>query len=258
MKTLILTLSPRKNFSASMYFSKVLKFFMGKSSVRILELKSEKQYIQVEKQLDKVDNIVFVTPVYVDTIPSTVLEKLQKMERYAKDKDIKLNVYAITNCGFYEGEQCELAQTTFKIWCEKCKFSWKGGLGIGAGVMVAFIRTLIPIGVALTLIEILIRVLICLFSGAFTVQGVFQNFFPYSLLIQTILYLLWSMGMFVNTYKMAKFVLKGRNMSIKYTTIWFCPRFLFVILASMYWVIASVVWYRGAFWRIHKEPRTEL
>ena len=254
MKTLILTMSPRKSFSASMYYSKVLKFFMKKGEAEILELKTQKQYLDLERQLDSVDNLVFVTPVYVDTLPSTVLEKLVKIEDFAKDKNLKINVYAITNCGFYEGEQCELAQKTFETWCLKCGFNFYGGLGIGAGVMVAFIRTLIPIGIFITLLETLIfAVLAFVNTGIITVNDIIH--FPSAFVVQMILYILWSMGLFVNSFKMAKNVAVSKEMGINYTGLWFCPRFLFVIIASTYWMIASVFWYRGEFWRILKEPK---
>lgn len=255
MNTLILTMSPRKSFSTSMYLSKVLRFFLKRGQATILELKTKKQYLQLKQQLHQVDNLVFVTPVYVDTIPSTVLDVLSQIQQDTKDKNLSLNIYAITNCGFYEGEQCQLAQNTFKLWSQACSFEYKGGLGVGAGVMLGFIRTLIPIGLAVTLAEILIRCVVCLFLGNFTPVAIFSHFFPYTLVIQTALYLLWSMGLFINTYKMARRVQTASQLSVRYTTLWFCPRFLFVMMASIYWVLASIFWYRGSFWRLLKEPK---
>lgn len=255
MKTVILSLSPRKSFSASMYYSKVIKFFMAKNDVTIMNLKTKKQYLEFEGQLDKIDNLVIVTPVYVDTIPSTVLEKLVQIEKFVSDKNISLNIYAMTNCGFYEGEQNELAQKTIEVWSEKCGFTYKGGLGIGAGVMIAFTRTLPPIGVAIELLIILVRILLAFISGEFTLEHIFYHYFPYTFVIQTSLYLLWNMGFFVNGFKLAKKIEKMNTAPLKYTTLWFCPRFLFVIIASLYWLIASVIWYRGTFWRLHKEPK---
>ena len=58
MKTVILSLSPRKSFSASMYYSKVIKFFMAKNDVTIMNLKTKKQYLEFEGQLDKIDKLV--------------------------------------------------------------------------------------------------------------------------------------------------------------------------------------------------------
>ena len=254
MKTLILTMSPRKSFSASMYYSKVLKFFMKKGEVEVFELKTQKQYLELEKKLECVDNLVFATPVYVDTIPSTVLDMLVKLEKFFNEKQINMNVYTIINCGFYESEQCKLAQETFKTWCSKCNLNFKGGLSLGSGVMLAFIRTLIPIGIAITILETLIFAIISLVStGTITLESI--THFPYTLVIQTGLYLLWSMGLFVNSYKMAKTVSKSNEMGLVFTGLWFCPRFMFVIIASIYWIIASIIWYRGDFWRLLKEPK---
>lgn len=255
MKTVIVSLSPRKSFSASMYYSKVVKIFLTKGEVSIINIKTEKQYLELEKQLSSIDNLVIVTPVYVDTIPSTALEKLLRIQNFVKDKDIKPNVYAMTNCGFYEGEQNRLAQKTIEVWSEKSGFNYKGGLGIGAGVMIAFTRTLPPIGIAIELLIILSRMLGCLVTGNFTVEAIFDHYFPYTLVIQTGLYLLWNMGFFINAFRLAKHVEKTDAMPLKYTTAWFCPRFLFVIIASIYWFVASMIWYKGAFWRLHKEPK---
>ena len=255
MKTVILSLSPRKSFSASLYYSKVVKIFIKKGDVSIINIKTQKQYLAFEQQLNSIDNLVIVTPVYVDTIPSTVLELLVKIENFVKNKNINLNVYAMTNCGFYEGEQNRLAQKTIEVWSGKCGFTYKGGLGIGAGVMIAFTRTLPPIGLAIECLIILIRILLCLVNENFTAQAIFYHYFPYTFVIQTGLYLLWNMGFFIHGFKLAKSIEKSNDAPLKYTTLWFCPRFLFVIIASIYWFVASVIWYKGAFWRLHKEPK---
>ena len=42
-------------------------------------------------------------------------------------------VYAIVNCGFYEGEQAALALKILENWCAKAGFVWGGGLGMGGG-----------------------------------------------------------------------------------------------------------------------------
>ena len=253
MKTLILSMSPRNSFSASMYFSKILKFFMESGEVEILQVKTNKQYLNLESKLDKVDNLVFVTPVYVDTIPSTVLDKLVKIENYSKDKNLNLNIYTLINCGFYESSHCELAQKTFKLFCDKCNFNFKGGLSIGSGVMVAFIRTLIPIGIFITIFEtLLIGIFTFINTGSLTFNDLLH--FPSSLVVQTILYILWSMGLFINSFKLSRQIDANKTSNVIYTGLWFCPRFLFVIIASIYWIIASIFWYKGKFWDLLKEP----
>lgn len=254
MKTIILSLSPRVNFSASLYYSKMIKIFLNQDDVTVINLKTEIQYLDFEIQLENIDNLVLVTPVYVDTIPSSVLEKLVKIEKSVEDKQINLNIYAVTNCGFYEGEQNRLAQKTIEIWSRKCGFTYKGGLGIGAGVMIAFTRTLPFIGIVTELLIILIRMILCFINRDFTIQAIFYHYFPYSFVIQTSLYLMWNMGFFINGFKLARNIAKGADGFLKYTTVWFCPRFLFVIIASIYWFIASMFWYRGPFYRLHKEP----
>lgn len=255
MKTIILSLSPRKSFSASMYYASVVKAFLKKGEVSLINLKTEQQYRELETQIGQADNLVIVSPVYVDTIPSTALEKLVKLERFVKDRHIKLRVYAMTNCGFYEGEQNRLAQKTIELWSRKCGFDYMGGLGIGAGLMIAFTRTLPVIGIAIELLILCIRMLLCAAAGSFTAQAIFAHYFPYTLVIQTSLYLLWNMGFFIRGFQLAKHIERTEAAPLRYTTVWFCPRFLFVIVATAYWFTASLFWYKGAFWRLHKEPK---
>ncbi|MEA4852765.1 MAG: hypothetical protein VB082_00640 [Christensenella sp.] len=255
MKTVIVSLSPRKSFSASLYYSKVIKFFVLKGDVSIINLKTQKQYLELEQKLNSIDNLVIVTPVYVDTIPSTALERLLQIENFVKGKNIRLNIYAVTNCGFYEGEQNRLAQKTIELWAQKCGFIYKGGLGIGAGVMIAFTRILPLIGLLIEALILSFRMFLCLVDGSFTAAHIFYHYFPYTLVFQTGLYLLWNMGFFINGFKLAKKIEKSKDVPLRYITIWFCPRYLFVVMASIYWFFASMIWYRGKFWRLHKEPK---
>ncbi len=61
----------------------------------------------LRRELPKTDALVFAMPVYVDAVPSHVLELLQFIEAFARENSLGFKVYAICNCGFYEGAHCE-------------------------------------------------------------------------------------------------------------------------------------------------------
>jgi multimeric flavodoxin WrbA len=61
----------------------------------------------LRRELPKTDALVFAMPVYVDAVPSHVLELLQFIEAFARENSLGFKVHAICNCGFYEGAHCE-------------------------------------------------------------------------------------------------------------------------------------------------------
>lgn len=83
------------------------------------------------------DVIVFAFPLYVDSLPSHLLSCLVQLEEHLKNTSFSQNctVYAIVNCGFYEGCQNTLALNIMKCWCDRAGVIWGGGIGIGGGGM---------------------------------------------------------------------------------------------------------------------------
>ena len=88
------------------------------------------------EQIGESDVLVFAFPLYVDGIPSHLINCLYQIENFLKTKPLrKITVYAIANCGFYEGNQNILALEMMKNWCEKSRLNWGQGFGIGGGGM---------------------------------------------------------------------------------------------------------------------------
>ncbi|GFZ32311.1 hypothetical protein CSC2_28370 [Clostridium zeae] len=91
------------------------------------------------------DAIVIAFPLYVDTLPSSVIEFLEDLELFARNTTKHPKVYAIVNCGFFEGFQTKNAMVLLENFCLKTGFIWRFGIGIGAGEFMRSTKDIIPI-----------------------------------------------------------------------------------------------------------------
>lgn len=142
MKIALINGSPKFKDSASGIILGDLKKFINKDCV-INEYFFRKPFITAEEmdKLSQCDALVFAFPLYVDSIPSHLLNCLIKLEEYFKEKNSYIKVYAMVNSGFYEGEQNKVAIEIMENWCDKAGLTWGQGLCIGAGtVMQDFIN----------------------------------------------------------------------------------------------------------------------
>lgn len=140
--------SPKSKDSASGHVLKTLRAFLEPDSNSFTEYSFRKPQVSEEdmEQLGQSDVLVFAFPLYVDGIPSHVLSCLLQLESFLAKLDKKdILVYALVNCGFYEGHQNELALEIIKNWCAKAGLKWGQGVGIGAGGMLPMLKN-IPIG----------------------------------------------------------------------------------------------------------------
>ncbi len=92
--------------------------------------------------LSQCDCLVFAFPLYVDGIPSHLLNCLVQLEKAWSEAKKEIRVYVIVNCSFYEGHQNKLAIAMMEAWCERAGLEWGQGLGIGAGGTIAAVRSL--------------------------------------------------------------------------------------------------------------------
>lgn len=254
MNILIISTSPRKKFSTSIYYSNLVRMFLRGQTVDVINLKTQKDFNEVVEKLENIDVVVFATPVYVDSIPSTTLDYLSKLEMVIRKNDYSFKVYTITNCGFYEGNQCELATNTYELWCEKSGVDFFGGIGIGAGVMIGFIRVLPLISVILMLIDILVNSTILIANGKLGIATtIIDRGFLTNFVIQTVIWTLFSLGAFCNLFRLQICIRKLKKYGKKYTTAWFCPRILFVLFGSLYWMLRATIIHGVMPWKIMKK-----
>jgi multimeric flavodoxin WrbA len=148
MKIALINGSPKPKESASSSIIEDLKSLISKSKIEIYSCELHKAQInEIQKEeLYSCDALVFIFPLYVDGIPSHLLNDLTSLQQYFNLKTTKqIRVYTVVNCGFYEGRQNEIAIETIKNWTYKAGLLWGQGLGIGGGGMLAATKN-VPLG----------------------------------------------------------------------------------------------------------------
>lgn len=148
MKIALINASPKIRESASGCALHALKTFLDNNDTIISEYSFNKPQLSAEdiEPLAACNALVFAFPLYVDGVPSHLLNCLIQLETFfstIKDKDIL--VYSIVNNGFYEGRQNALAIEIMENWSIKAGLKWGQGLGIGAGGMLPMLKN-VPIG----------------------------------------------------------------------------------------------------------------
>ncbi len=136
MKIALINGSPKfKNSASGSLLEDVGNYIGNRAEISYVEIHTNVLSSEMTKKLFSTDIWVFAFPLYVDGIPSHLLSVLIQLEK-CKFKKMKIKVYSIVNCGFYEGIQNELALEVIKNWCFKIGYKWCGGIGIGGGGLV--------------------------------------------------------------------------------------------------------------------------
>ena len=79
------------------------------------------------------DKIVIAAPLYVDALPSHVVQALVCIEENTVKRQHSPEVFAVSNGGFLESTNNRFSFSIISNWCAKCGFRWMYGLGIGSG-----------------------------------------------------------------------------------------------------------------------------
>ncbi len=245
MKTVFINGSPKKSFSASSYFLGIQRFFTGGIAVKE-KLRGKADYERILGELKDADNAVFCLPLYIDGVPSHFLSFMKELESFCRENKVNLNIYAVSNSGFIEGNQSRPMFRVFENFCARSGNRWCGGVGIGGGVMLNVTRILFVVNIALLLLEIVL-------SGVQT-----DNWLPTNELIEfstsALLLLFLNLGVFIYTLRMGCFIKKGKPAGERFTRI-LIPSFIFIIIADIFFTIISV--FKGGIfkgWFSKKKP----
>lgn len=74
---------------------------------------------------------VMAYPVFSGGLPSHMLGFMQQIEEQGVENK-EIQVYAIGYTGLFEGSEVFPSLHMLSHWCEHCRISWGGGLGVGA------------------------------------------------------------------------------------------------------------------------------
>lgn len=237
MKTVFINGSPKRKFSASEYFLDVQRFFVRGNTVKE-KLRTKNDYERILNTLVDADTVVFCLPLYVDGVPSHVLSFLKEMECFCKNNNLQLNVYVIANGGFIEGNQNRALLQVFENFCTRSGLKWRGGIGVGGGVMLNVLKIMFFVYTGILLLNLIV-------SG---VQ--YGNWLPadalsnYASQVLTIGF--FNLGVFWYTLRMGMSINTGKAFGKKYTRI-LIPSFIFILFADIFFVIISI--FKGGIFR---------
>lgn len=146
MKILLVTGTPQATDSNSEFILKILEDKLGDDNEFIWRRANAKHIPEFLEELESADAMVLCFPLYVDAIPSHLLNWMIRVEEEIGSKIIDAKFYLILHCGFYDAVQTKNALEMTKIWVEKCRLNWGQALLMGG---VSIIRAS-PIGVGPT------------------------------------------------------------------------------------------------------------
>ena len=141
MKIALINASPKPSHSGSGNLMKALESSFPKNSdVRCFDFHKKEISEETMYELFKMDAWVIFTPLYVDALPSHLLNCLVQIDNAKPKKTI--SIYGVINCGFHEGVQTETGFEVLENWCGRCGFEFCGGMGIGGGGLLSTVPAL--------------------------------------------------------------------------------------------------------------------
>lgn len=230
MKILILNGSPKKKSSTSKLLGKMTGLLLTGHKIQYASLRTKSEYPAIMQQLTDIDALILAAPLYVDGIPSHVLEFLQQAADYCVKNDCHFFVYAISNNGFIEGIHNKSHLRMYECWCRRAGLTWGGGVGIGGGEMFHCLAVYYPIAFAVLIAVNLIKYA----SGtAITVS----NWLP---LAENIgIYLFFHCGIFFCMARLSASIRSLCQTKNRYTRI-MVPALLYIPMADIFMVLSAL------------------
>ncbi|MCQ2458035.1 MAG: hypothetical protein MJ142_04785 [Clostridia bacterium] len=234
-KTVLINCSPKKKMSVSGFLMKCLGLMIGGEKI-YAGMRVPSDRAKILEALRDAGKVVFVMPLYVDSVPSHVLPLLMEMEKMCLESGLDLKVYVLANNGFIEGRQNEPLMCLMENFCNRAGITWCGGVGIGGGVMLNVMRILVCVQVGLTLLSTVSNIA----QGAGLLEPV--RSLGFSLLEILVL----CCGILTYTVRLARHVKHGTDAGKRYTRI-MLPSFIFILLADIFFAVTSL--FQGGLFR---------
>lgn len=242
MNVLLLNGSPKRITAASRYYLGLLGLHTRGCKTTKLYLSGPAMYPKAFQSFMDIDALVIALPVYVDGVPASVLRFLEEAEKFIKENNCSFKLYIISNCGFYEGTQCKHLLNIMQNFCKTSGLAWGGGIGIGAGEMLSVIRVMLIFAFS----QLILLIPIALLT---------DNSFLGDLITAIVLVLIFSLlssRMFFAIRKLGKAVRQGKAIPNLYTGLTLCPRFMFIIISNLYFIVRASLLGRG-YWEIYRK-----
>lgn len=230
MKALILNGSPKKKSSTSGFLGKVIGNFLIGNDVEYASLRIKGEYPEILQQLKNIDVLILAVPLYVDGIPSHVLEFLQQAEIFCKENNCHFSLYVISNNGFIEGIHNKVHLKMYECWCRRTDIVWGGGIGIGGGEMFHVLSIYFPFAFA-------VQILINLIKYITGTAPAFSDWIP--LIYDIAIYLFFNIGIIYFMICLSANVRKQRKTKNRYTRV-IVPSFLFVPMADIFMILTAL------------------
>ena len=228
-KTVLINCSPKRKLSVSGFLMRCAGILI-RGKKEYLQLRTPADRPAILQALKTAGKVVFVTPLYVDSVPSHMLPFMREMEAFCRENGLRLKVYVIANNGFIEGKQNEPLMQVMENFCVRSGLDWCGGIGIGGGVMLNVERIMITVMFGLMLLNV--------FSAAVQGGDVLDPVLSFGKSLLGLLIL--ACGIIAFGIRLAVHVNKGTDAGKKYTRI-MLPSFIFIIFADLFFIIISVL-----------------
>lgn len=245
MKLLILNASPKRKGGASRFFSGLLRLSLPGVRKETASLCGRQDFERVLELLPGADAVCISVPLYVDGLPSHVVEFLSLAEEYCRACSCRFRLYALSNNGFLEGKQNRPALRMLRSWCERTGVAWGGGIGIGGGTMLRVLGIVCPVlaGVAL------LQAAFSLFSA-----GRVPGELWLSLAWQIFAWLFLNSGVLFCMARLSAAIRGGRTSADRFTRV-MLPSLLFVPIADIFMVLSSLFHGRFLFTLLKQDSR---
>lgn len=140
-RALLLIGSPRTRKSTSQslggyLFAKLSERGVQTETIYIhTTMRSKERMVTLLKAVEAADLVTLAFPLYVDSLPSPVIEALERiaLDRSCKEISHRQLFAAISNCGFPEAQHNRVALAICETFAKQTGFDWAGSLALGAG-----------------------------------------------------------------------------------------------------------------------------
>lgn len=207
MNLLIVQASPKKKGGASRFFSRLLRLFLPGVRKETVSLSARQDFQPILELLPSTEAVCLSVPLYVDGLPSHVVEFLGRAEAYCQSHPCRFRLYALCNNGFVEGKQNLPALRMLQV------------LGIVYPILIGII---------------LLQMALSFFS-----TGTLPDELWCSLAIQICTWLFLNSGLLFCLARLSSAIRRERVLPNRFTRV-MIPAFLFVPVADVFMTLSSL------------------